>query len=193
MAVSLFTKPVFRFMGRYLAKPDSMETADLVVVEGGNIVSKIKMNRAIQLYKSGQAKRIYILLNALQGNVDVFGIGNYNDMIAASMDSLGIPAQDYIIHNMAVRGPYARNTALELLKGIKDKKISSILILNDKFHIRRSYLVYKKVLQEVNIKVYTYTFDIYVDTETWWRSTDGVRRVFGEYIKLVYYRFKGYI
>ncbi len=180
-------------MGRYLTKPDSKETADLVVVEGGNIVSKIKMNRAIQLYKTGQAKQILILLNSSQGIVDVFGIGNYNKIIAASLDSLGIPANDYIIQNIVVRGPYARNTALELVKVIKDKKISSIMIVNDKFHIRRSYLVYQKILQEVNIKVYTYTFDIYVDTETWWRSIDGVRRVAGEYIKFVYYRFKGYI
>jgi len=190
---AIFTKPVFRSMGRYLARPDSTETADIVVVEGGNVVSKIKMNRAIQLYKAGQAKRIYVLLNALQGNVDVFGIGNYDTMIAASLDSLGIPARDYVIHSMAIRGPYARNTALELLKGIKDKNISSILIVNDKFHIRRSYLVYQKVLREIDVRVYTYTFDIYVDTETWWRSIDGVRRVAGEYIKLVYYRFKGYI
>jgi len=172
---------------------DSKEKADLVVVEGGNIISKIKMNRAIQLYKTGQAGRIFILLNSNQGNVDVFGIGNYNKIISISLDSLGIPANDYFIHNIIVRGPYSRNVALELVKLIKDMNISSILIVNDNFHIRRSYLVYQKVLQEVNIKVYTNSFDIYVDTETWWRSIDGVRRVTGEYIKLVYYWFKGYI
>ncbi|MBN2413163.1 YdcF family protein [candidate division KSB1 bacterium] len=193
VSVSIFIKPVFRSMGRYLARPDSKETADIVVVEGGNVLSRIKMNHAIQLYKAGRAKRILILLNSSMGNVDVFGIGNYNKVIAAMLDSLGVPAQDYIIQNIVVRGPYARNTALKLYGILKNKNVSSILLVNDKFHIRRSYLVYEKVLREIDVKVYTCTFDIYVDTETWWRSIDGVRRVAGEYIKLGYYRVKGYI
>ncbi len=193
VSVSIFIKPLFRSTGRYLSMPDSTETADVVVVEGGNIISRIKMNRAIQLYKTGRAKRILILLNSSHGNVDVFGIGNYNKIIAAMLDSLGVPAQDYNIQNIVVHGPYARNTALELYGILKGKNVSSIMLVNDKFHIRRSYLAYQKVLREININVYTCTFDIYVDTETWWQSIDGVRRVAGEYIKLVYYRVKGYI
>ena len=92
-----------------------------------------------------------------------------------------------------VTDPFTYNIARELVPFMRENHFHSLMIILDNFHIRRSYLTYKKVMGEHSIAVYPQTVKIYIDATNWWRAANGVKRVYAEYIKLLFYWCKGYI
>ena len=90
-----------------------------------------------------------------------------------------------------VPDPYTYNSAVALADTIKN--IKSLLVFSDNFHMRRSYLTFKKVFEPRGIEVFPYTYEIYLNSKNWWTSGNGWRRVFTEYIKLTFYWMNGYI
>ncbi len=182
---------LFIALGRFLDMPTSTQPMDAVIVEGGQTVSVIKMKAALKMIKKNQAKKIIITLNTMEESA-TFAISNYAHHLMGHLDSLGLLKCQYQIIPIAVGDPFTYHTARTLGELLNDG-IMSIGIVQDNFHIRRSYLTYKKVFKKKNINVYPCTFNIYVNSHNWWKSLGGIRRIFGEYVKLSYYFYKGYI
>lgn len=188
-----FHKPLLTALGRYLEMPSSERVSDVAIIEGGHTVSSLKVQAAIQLLKTGQTQHLLLTLNTQNGWVDAFGLVNYTEMVKTEMKKLNIPDSVFSIHNIQARDPFTYNTAKALVPILKKEGYSSITIVHDNFHNRRSYLTYKKVLAKHKIIVYARTITIYVNSNNWYKSGNGLRRVFGEYIKLAFYKVRGYI
>lgn len=185
--------PLLRAAGRYLSVPSSNQNCDVLIVESGSTVADYVMQEAIRLYQNNRVQKIMIVLHTYDLNPGVFGMNNYDQLVVQAFDSLGIPASGYSILHLGVKDPYTYNTAVALTDTLIRKNVKSVLLLNDNFHIRRSLLTYRKAFQPTEIKVYPHVLPIYLTFENWWRSGNGWRRVVGEYLKLAFYFFNGYI
>ncbi|MBN1559719.1 YdcF family protein [candidate division KSB1 bacterium] len=179
-------------MAEFLTLPRSDARCDVIVVEeGGPAFSDYFVTQALQAYHSGQARKIVLALHAYESQPTIFGIQNYRRFIELTLDSLNIPPHDYQFYLLNIQDPYTYNSAVALSDTLKN--IRSLLLFSDNFHMRRSYLTYKKVFDRKNIAVHPYTFDIYLNSSNWWTSVNGWRRIITEYIKLIFYWMKGYI
>ena len=136
------------------------------------------MNAGLNVYRSGQVSKILLILNNQKGKTDLFGIRNFDRTILATLDSLGIPEKDLYLLPLHIKPPYTINTARGVAEFMKSKGFKSAVIINDNFHIRRSYLAYRAVFEYHNLDVYPGTFKIYIDSHNWWKSAPGIQRVF---------------
>lgn len=189
----LLHKPILIAMGRYLELSTTLPPSDVVIVEGGNVVSRLHMEEAIRLLEAGTVERVIITLNLSDGKNDVFGLQRYDRVISSAMDSLRVSKNQYIIIPMEFKEPYTQNLAENLAIYCSEWEIQSAIVINETLHMRRSYLTYKKAFDKYDIKVYAHPIKIYVDSGNWWRSSNGARRVFGEYVKLTYYWLRGFL
>ncbi len=189
----MIRKPVLTALGRYLDMPSSTAVCDVVVVEGGPTVARQRVEAAVKLYKTKQANFITITLTGYDNAVDVFALKNYTKAVMKGLDSLGVPQNSYLIKHLKIKDPFTYNTARALAPEFKDRGFTSLLIINDNFHIRRSYRTFKHVMKAQGISVHPYTVPIYIDATNWWLAANGWRRVFSEYLKLAFYGFKGYL
>lgn len=187
----IFAKPILISMARFLDVPDSQTTCDVMVIEGGPSLAEYMVLEAIKVYEQGLTKHLLFVLHSYDLKPTIFAVPQYEQLVAAQLDSLGIPAKDFTILLVETVDPYTYNTAKALADSLGD--ISSILIFSDSFHMRRSYLTFKKIFSEKNIDVYAYSMPIYLNATNWWRFANGWRRVVDEYIKLSFYWFNGYI
>lgn len=191
LIVLLFSKPLLISLARFLDVPNSNETCDVMIVEGGPSLAEYTVCEAVKVYEQGLTRRLLFVLHAYDLKPTIFAVPQYEKLVAAALDSMGVPPQDFDIMLVATKDPYTYNTAKALSDSLQD--INSILIFNDSFHMRRSYLTYKKIFSERNISVHAFTLPIYLNAKNWWRSGNGWRRVVDEYIKLGFYRCNGYI
>ena len=187
----IFSKQALVLLARHLDIPNTRATCDVMVVEGGPSLAEYMVLEAINVYEQGLTRRLLFVLHAYDLKPTIFAVPHYEKLVASALDSMGIPAKDYSIMLVQTKDPYTYNTALALSDSLSD--ISSILIFSDSFHMRRSYLTYKKIFNKKNIEVHAYSMAIYLDATNWWRSGNGWRRVVDEYIKLSFYRLNGYI
>lgn len=189
----LLLKPILIALGKFLDCKTSDKICDIVLVEGGSTISEFVMSEALSIYREKKAKTIWLTLHEYDLKPEVFGLNNYTRHVEFAFDSLGIPKQDYSIQKINVTDPYTYNTSLYLAPLLVQKNIKTVRILNDNFHIKRSYLTYKKTFKKYNIKVYPHTIQIYLNSKNWWKSGNGWRRIISEYIKLTFYWIHGYI
>lgn len=185
------TKPALIVLAKFLELPRSHVRCDAIIIESGPAFSEYFVTQALQAYYSGQAKKIIMVLHSYDLKPTIFGIRNYRTFVESALDSLGIAKQDVMLLLPDIQDPYTYNSAVALADTLRD--IHSVLVFNDNFHIRRSYLTYKKIFAAKNIAVYPYTYEIYLNSSNWWTSANGWRRVIDEYIKLIFYWIKGYI
>jgi hypothetical protein len=178
-------------MSRYLDVAVSHENCDAVIIEGGSVLSQFKMDAALQLWKGGHVQHIIVSLNELE-DVRVFALKNYSGMISSALDSAGIPRSCYHILQVYAPAPFTYHMALEVAKFLHQKELHSTLIVHDSIHIRRSYLTYKAILSQFDIRVYPYSVELKNNVK-WWRTFEGIRRVSSEYVKLIYYWMRGWI
>lgn len=191
--VVIIHRPVLVAMGQWLAVPSGDTFSDAVLIEGGHTLSALKVEEGLKLLRSGRTNHLLLTLNTQDGWVDAFALSNYEELVQEKMEELGIPDSAFSIHKIEVRDPFTYNTARQVLRIMKDMGWRSLTIIQDNFHNRRSYLTYKKLMEGEGITVYPATVQIYVTAENWWKSGNGIRRVFAEYIKLVFYKLSGYI
>jgi hypothetical protein len=179
-------------MGRYLCLPAYQQKCDAAIVEGGCVVAKFKMDAAIQLWREGLVQNIIIVLNKLE-NVQAFALNDYPKRISAVLDSTGIPHEQYRILSVYAPDPFTYHTACEVAHYLDEKKLASAFIVHDGYHIRRSYLTYKKILSRYQVQIHPYTVGNLNDVKKWWLSALGIRRVISEYSKIFFYWINGYL
>ena len=191
LVLALVAKPSLVAIADYLELPSATQHCDVLVVQAGATVGDYVMQQALHIYDSGQVDRLLLVLHSYDLQPAVFGMPNYPQRVIEALDSLNIPQQDYEVLFIPLQDPYTYNSALALADTLQN--VDSILLFNDNFHIRRSYLTYKKVFEKKNITVRPYTMEIYLNSRNWWTSANGWRRVIDEYIKLTFYWINGYI
>ncbi|MBD3376983.1 hypothetical protein GF406_18290 [candidate division KSB1 bacterium] len=188
----LARKPILISMAEYLHVPCEDACADVVIIEGGYFLSNYHMKAGLRAFEEGLVSKILITINNKQGEIDIFGLKDFESILYDALDSLGVDLGSVHLLYLDIKPPFTINTAMQVAAYCKSQGFDSALLVNDNFHMRRSILAYRAVFRIFDLQVYPFTYEIYINSTNWWKASTGVRRVFGEYIKILYYWHRGY-
>ena len=79
----------------------------------------------------------------------------------------------------------------EVKKEVEKRDLKSLIIITSPTHSKRSWLAYKKVFDDMDVRIISLpTRYSQFKTNDWWKKTRYLKDVLLEYEKLVYYKLK---
>jgi uncharacterized SAM-binding protein YcdF (DUF218 family) len=184
-----FGKPIMRMMGDFLIAEDKITHADAIFVLGGNNYDRSL--KALDLLQLGIAPVIYTLGENVSNDLMILGHEIPDALLSQEF------LMDYGLTNSQViplvKGTSTAEESESILALCKEKGYSSIIVVSDKFHLRRISYVFKNKFAAQNIKVQlSGAPNSNYNENVWWQFESGLIMLNNEYIKLVYYALKGY-
>ncbi|MCT4582931.1 MAG: YdcF family protein [Flavobacteriales bacterium] len=184
----VFRAPILQGIGNFLIKEDPLKKSDAIFVLGGNIFDR--STHGVYLYEQGYASTIHpmgevvekILLTTDDKKPDAVLSQYY------MVNELNTPAQDV---KPIIKGTSTKEEAEAILSYAIEHKYQRIIVVSDKFHLRRISTTFKAPFEEKGIEVLlsgapnsSYREDY------WWKYEAGLIMVNNEYVKLLYYLVK---
>jgi uncharacterized SAM-binding protein YcdF (DUF218 family) len=171
-------------LAKWLIVGDQVIPVDLIVVSTG---SKERIYYAIQLWKQKVASKILVL----SPNWSVIGTQKrIGDLVVKEMISRGIPRDaifvDHRPDSTYEDAVYSREWALKL-------GVTSLIVLEDPFGMRRLRWTFRKVFADTDIQLYYVSVPPELSeltVEKWWTRETELLYVFEEYVKLIFYWIK---
>jgi len=186
-----FHPVVLTAAGRYLA-PEGDGKADVVILEGSEVIKERAVRVGVELISSGRAKRLAVVYQdseeralGLRPDYDLFLIQKINE--------LGLRKDQISVYVVPREHPITLNEAKIVLSKLAKDKTPNAIVLTENFHTRRTYWVYKQVGKALGIEIIPYPHFSRCRIDSWWQKAEGVRIFLGEWIKLLYYVLRGYI
>lgn len=161
----------------YLAPQDKLVKADAIVaISGGETTSRTL--EAVKLYDEGYAPTL-ILSGAAS---DPTSVSN-----AAAMKQIavraGVPATDILIEEDSVDTyENAQNTA----RIIKDKGMTSVILVTSPYHQRRAGIEFKRALGKGVTVINHSTSDKNWRRSAWWKNNYSLNLTLSEFQKIVF-------
>ncbi|MEG4517039.1 MULTISPECIES: YdcF family protein [unclassified Microcoleus] len=164
--------------------------ADILVVEGW--LPDYAIESAIAEFKKGKYSQLITTGLPLSKGYYLAEYKNYAALTAATFIALGfdknqviaVPAASVVKHRTA-----ASAIALRDWFSTSDLKVNSINLYSFGPHARRSWIVFKEVLNpEIQVGIIAAEPQDY-NSQEWWKSSEGFRTVIGEIIAYIYARF----
>jgi len=174
-------------IGRFLIVEHKIGPADIIVVEGGG--DKDRILEAVRLYQKKYAGRILISGHTVERlpNMTI----TQEELAKKEAISRGVAPADIIIEG---KSESTYEGALLSRSFFKRFKVKKAIIVSEPYHLRRSYLVYRKVYTSNKLTIICHAPpQSRYKANDWWQSENGLIDTSNEYIKLAYYLFKGYI
>lgn len=189
-AVLMAHDPLFEALYAYLTLKQEPAPADALVVEGW--VFDSGKRHARDLYTRGFGRTIFTTGGPILRNASCHHWGTWAEAARSELLSSGIAASEVIPIPTPLRG--TRQAALALRPYLVERGISSMIIVTQKGHERRSYLAFRKALEDLKVSVFvTAAEEDWFRSDNWWKSHDGLIFLFTEYLSLLYYWFNNYI
>ena len=160
--------------------------ADAILILGGGDGSR--EDRGIALYREGWAP----LLITSGERIHAPGIDKTFAKISAEyLTAQGIPLEDILLFNGTTSTFDEAESSLSLAK---ERGHTALLVVTDSFHTRRASLVFAKVYRHSDVQVtFVAAHPAWYNAGSWWREERAFLAVLEEYVKLVFYAYKGYI
>ncbi len=161
----------------YLAPQDSLTKADAIVaVSGGETTSRTL--GAVKLYDQGYAP-VIIFSGAAQ---DPTSVSNAQAMKLIAVKA-GVPAASiYLEEDSADTYENAQNTA----RIIKDRGITSIILVTSPYHQRRASIEFRRALGK-DVKIINHsTSDENWRRSAWWKNTYSLNLTLSEFQKIIF-------
>ena len=164
--------------------------ADILVVEGW--LPDYAIESAIAEFKKGEYRQLITTGVPLSKGYYLAEYKNYAELTAATCIALGfdkdkvvaVPAASVVKHRTA-----ASAIALRDWFSTSDLKVNSINLYSFGPHARRSWIVFKEVLNpEIKVGIIAAEPQDY-NSQEWWKYSEGFRTVIGEIIAYIYARF----
>jgi len=166
-------------IGFYLSPRDKLVKADaIVVISGGETEARIK--EGIWLYDNGYAPTIIFAGAAREGDVS-----NALAMKRIAMRK-GVPAGDILIEEDSRDTEENAEFTAEI---IKKQNYKSIILSTSPYHQRRAFHNFKKNLPELRIINWS-AKDSRWRKFGWWKTEEGRRLTFSEFLKITYTKSK---
>ena len=167
--------------------------ADALVVLAGSSTYVERTHRAAQLFAEGVSSRIVLTNDNLRGGWSASQERNplFVELAAEELKRQGVPAEKIDIVPGAVTSTYdeiQRVREYSVARGLR-----SILIVTSAYHSRRAWWTVGQVFRDSNVAI---GLDVAAPGEqtprpaTWWLHRFGWKLVPGEYVKIIYYRWK---
>ena len=187
-----FHPAVLTAAGRYLA-PEGAGKADVVILEGGELVKEKAVKIGMGLISSGRASGLVVVYQDSE-NEKAFGKpADYTNFLMEKIGDLGLKKDQIKILPVPQEHPITLNEARVVLSHLSRYKIQSAILITEDFHSRRSYWVYKKVGTPLRIEIIPYPYFPRFEVDGWWQHARGVRNFAAESMKFFYYLLRGYL
>lgn len=182
-------KPILRGLGNYLIAEDELVSADAIFILGGNNYDRSL--KAYDLIKQNQAPLVYTLGENVSNDLAILGEDIPDALLCQEfLLDLGLSINQVI---PITKGTSTLEESEAILAECEAKKYKNIIIVSDKFHLRRISSVFKTKFQNKGIQVLLAgaSSSLY-DEQKWWQYESGLIMLNNEYIKLAYYWLKGF-
>lgn len=192
VALILNHQTILTKAGRYLA-PEGKGEADIVIIEGGELVKEKAVEVGLAFLASNRVKGIIIVSQQNGKNGENFGLPNYNLLVANKLEIYGIRNSQFRIINVPIEHPITLIEARIVLEKIAQDGIKRAILVAPGFHTRRSYWAYKQVGSSLGLEIIPHPIFIKFKRDNWWQHNQGLREFAGESFKFFYYLLRGYI
>jgi uncharacterized SAM-binding protein YcdF (DUF218 family) len=178
---------------RALVVQEPLSRADVLLVLAGAKVYGERVTYAAHLFLDGRAGRI-VLTN--DGNLQSWSRTLQRNPLSVEratlmLGRLGVPAAN--IEALQGRVDSTHDEALLMRRYAEAHHVKSIVVVTSGYHTRRASWTLRRVFRGTGIQIGIEPAPPQPDTPspmTWWWSARGWPMVAGEYMKLVYYRFR---
>jgi uncharacterized SAM-binding protein YcdF (DUF218 family) len=170
---------------------EPIERADALVILSGAATYVERTQRAAQLFRDGRAPKIILTNDGLQGGWSNARQRNpfFIERARDELLRLNVPAEAIEEIPQTLANTYEE--AVELRRFAAARGIRSLLIVTSAYHTRRALWTLRRVFEGSNVQLGIESPPPGQQTPRppiWWFFPSGWRLVFGEYVKLVYYR-----
>ena len=179
---------LMRSAALFLMKEDRIEDASAIFVLSGNPVDRGM--KAAKLLEDGFADRIICVGDNPERKLEAYNMKvKESDMTAKVIADYNkrLVKKTEIIY----QGTSTFEESEAILNYCLSQKLQNIIIVSDKFHLRRVDRVFRKKFEGYQIQ---YTLvgasNATYDEQNWWESEYGLIALNNEYMKLLYYFFK---
>jgi len=190
LLILMLRNPILYSLGSFLVYDSGeISKADIVILEE-DVNSKEGVKYCLDLYNKGLCKEIWAV--KIVDTSMIYTDEQYLQFINSVIDSGGYKVKiKYFIFD--VEHPVTLNKSLQIQDSMKTRNYTSAILVTNAFHSKRSYKVYNKLFRPNGITIHSKVYYSKVRLEDWYTNSYGLRYVFPEYIKYVYYIFRGFI
>ncbi|MHB1356724.1 MAG: YdcF family protein [Anaerolineae bacterium] len=185
--VLIFTcKPILRQFAYYLDVNQTPGKSDVLFILGGGTGAREELGA--KLYQQGLAPTVItsgeeVLLPGIQRT--------FAQISADYLVVLGVPLDAIILFTTTTS---TRDEAQQCLDLIRQNGWTSVTVVTDSFHTRRTWLVFRQIFRNTGIEVTLVASNSsWYQPDHWWNDERSLLAIVGEYQKLAYYLVKGYI
>ena len=190
--LSFFYQGILKEAGDFLA-PTAMAKADVVILEGSELVRENGVRIGMSLLSSGRASRMVVVYQHSEEEKVFTRPLNYNDFLSQKLENLGLRKDQILVLSVPKEHPITLTEAQIVLSNLTKNGVRSAILLAESFHTRRSFWTYKQVGLPLGIKIVPHPYFIKFRKENWWQHNQGVREFSSESLKFLYYLLRGYI
>lgn len=173
--------------GGFLIRQDAIVPADAILVLGGG--SGERTQQGVALY---QQKFAPLLIISAENNHSLYSQTFQWAKAARGLAAAGGVPEGRIL--LIETSTSTRDDALLSKELCVRRGIRSLIIVSEPYHTRRAWWTFKKAYRGTDIRLMVYPVQQSWYTRSgWWHSEEGFLSTVNEYVKIVYYLFKGYL
>lgn len=174
------------WVARALFVDQAPRPADALLVLGGGDGSR--QDRAIALY---QEKLAPLIISSGERPYLPDFQRTFAEIGADYMIARGVPAESILLLKETTS---TYDEALASLSLAREFGFTSLLVVSDHYHLRRSSLTFRRVYRGSGISLtFVAAYPSWFDVNAWWTQERSLMAVFEEYEKLIYYLLRGYL
>jgi len=178
-----------RRVGHWLVRRDLPLHADAIVVLMGSFPERVL--QAVDLYHEGKAGHLLIVYESM-GPYQVLKLRGADiirttEQVRDAAIDLGVPADRITMLPGEARSTLDEAVAVrEYIRGSHD--IDTLLLVSSPTHMRRAYMIFRKVLRSSEKPVFVGTCPSSYSSfspDKWWRQKEDVQSVVSEMVKIL--------
>lgn len=172
LAIPMLTYFSLPILGKWLVREDSIHKADAIAVLSGHFPQRAL--EAVQLYRRGYAREIWLTFPKVRGNLDPSGefhpasedLRNFN-----VLRTFGVPAQAIRVLDTPIVNTADELNAID--SGLKETGDDSVIVVTNKAHTRRVFSLWDKYhFLDGKLLVHAVSDDPFAPSR-WWQSASS--------------------
>jgi uncharacterized SAM-binding protein YcdF (DUF218 family) len=167
-------------VGDFLIVADPLQQADALVALGGG---GERVVYAAKLFNQGYAD--WLIATNMELNVP--GIReSYSELVKREAIWQRVPEENILIAPGTAETTYEEALAVRQL--VEERGLRSLIVVTDPYHTRRARMAFRDVFRGTGIEIIVRPVnEHWYKPDSWWKSRDGLRETWTEYLKLILY------
>ncbi|MCL5035892.1 MAG: YdcF family protein [Chloroflexi bacterium] len=175
----IFRKPILNGAASFLVLREPLEKSGCIVVLAGERGERVV--EGVRLFKEGWAPKML-----MSGGLGEAGIP-LSSLMKQQAVKLGVPPGVIFEEDRSQDTGEDAIFSLEIMKG---HGIKDFILVTSPYHSRRASIIFKKLAKESGMDVISFPVrDSWFKIEDCWHHKRGIKAVYSEYSKLIWYLF----